>query len=356
MNKISNISKIKSETWAKNWSGNWQMPFASLYHVYTMGLKSYIGVNLKKNLLMCEEGLSSNYIAKKDLDLYCNYLAKEVIRNNFLVNKWSEDTISTAEQIFKILNKLKDEKNLTAANLEELKSEFYKHVPPHFSIKKVIDYLPKKLQLKFMPKLLQARLKTENLFNAVDFALRSYCKKISKETERSEMLTKYLTIEEIISYLKDKKLPGKKELIDRAKGTAMFCENESFNLIINDEFNTLQKFLIGQSGDTLKGSPAFKGIAKGIARIVLDPYNVRIFNKGDILITGMTRPEFLPLMKIASAFITDAGGLLSHAAIVARELKKPCILATESASKVIKNGDFIEVDANKGIIKILKRA
>ena len=70
----------------------------------------------------------------------------------------------------------------------------------------------------------------------------------------------------------------------------------------------------------------------------------------------MTRPEFLPLMKKASAFVTDAGGLLSHAAIVARELKKPCILATENASKVIKNGDFIEVDANKGIVRILKRA
>ena len=69
----------------------------------------------------------------------------------------------------------------------------------------------------------------------------------------------------------------------------------------------------------------------------------------------MTRPEFLPLMKKAAAFVTDAGGLLSHAAIVARELKKPCIIATETATKVFKDGDLIEVDADKGVVRVLKR-
>ena len=252
MKQISNIIKIKADVWVKNWSGNWQMPFASLYHVYTIGLKPYIGTNLKKNLLICEDSISSNYIAKKDLDIYCDFLAKEVIRNNFVINKWSEDTIHTAEAIFKILNELKQSKNLTAANLIKLKEEFYRYVPPHFSIKKVIDYLPKKLQQKFMPKLLQTRLKTENLFNAVDFALRAYCKKISEETDRSIKLTEFLSVDEIILYLKSKELPSKKELVDRSKGLGIYCENENFNLILNDEYNILQKFLIGQTGNVLK--------------------------------------------------------------------------------------------------------
>jgi len=60
-------------------------------------------------------------------------------------------------------------------------------------------------------------------------------------------------------------------------------------------------------------------------------------------------------MEKASAFVTDAGGMLSHAAIVARELKKPCVLATENATKIIKDGDEIEVDANMGIVRILKK-
>jgi pyruvate,water dikinase len=58
-------------------------------------------------------------------------------------------------------------------------------------------------------------------------------------------------------------------------------------------------------------------------------------------------------MKKAGAFITDGGGILSHAAIVARELKKPCIIGTKSATQILKDGDLIEVNANNGIVKIL---
>ncbi|TSC78406.1 MAG: pyruvate, water dikinase [Parcubacteria group bacterium Gr01-1014_29] len=59
-------------------------------------------------------------------------------------------------------------------------------------------------------------------------------------------------------------------------------------------------------------------------------------------------------MHKAGAFIIDAGGILSHAAIVARELKKPCVIGTKIATKVLKNGDLVEVDADNGIVKIIK--
>ena len=68
----------------------------------------------------------------------------------------------------------------------------------------------------------------------------------------------------------------------------------------------------------------------------------------------MTRPEFLPLMSKASAFITDEGGITCHAAIVAREMKKPCIIGTKIGTKALKDGDMIEVDADKGVVKIIK--
>ena len=58
-------------------------------------------------------------------------------------------------------------------------------------------------------------------------------------------------------------------------------------------------------------------------------------------------------MKKSAAVVTDEGGMLSHAAIVSRELKKPCVVGTLKATRVLKDGDIIEVDANKGIIKIL---
>ncbi len=77
--------------------------------------------------------------------------------------------------------------------------------------------------------------------------------------------------------------------------------------------------------------------------------------KGDILVTSMTTPDYVPAMEKALAFVTDEGGLSCHAAIVAREMKKPCIIGTKIATKVLKENDLVEVDANKGIIKKLNQ-
>ena len=69
----------------------------------------------------------------------------------------------------------------------------------------------------------------------------------------------------------------------------------------------------------------------------------------------MIKPDYLSAMKKAVAFVTDEGGITCHAAIVARELNKPCIIGTKIATKVLKDGDEVEVDADKGVVKILKR-
>ena len=69
----------------------------------------------------------------------------------------------------------------------------------------------------------------------------------------------------------------------------------------------------------------------------------------------MTRPEFVPLLKQASAIITDEGGITSHAAIVSRELKIPCIIGTKVATKVLKDGDKVEVNANHGVVRIIEQ-
>ena len=64
----------------------------------------------------------------------------------------------------------------------------------------------------------------------------------------------------------------------------------------------------------------------------------------------------MPRMKLAAAIVTDDGGITCHAAIVARELKKPCIIGTKYATEIFKDGDMVEVDAERGIVTIIKRA
>lgn len=104
--------------------------------------------------------------------------------------------------------------------------------------------------------------------------------------------------------------------------------------------------------DQLKGECGYPGeIVRGKVCIVNRASDMGRFEDGDILVSNVTDPSLLPAMKRASAFVTDQGGLTCHAAIVARELKTPCIVGTKIGTKVFKNGDMVEVDATAGVIK-----
>jgi phosphohistidine swiveling domain-containing protein len=109
-----------------------------------------------------------------------------------------------------------------------------------------------------------------------------------------------------------------------------------------------------QGATSVKGQIAFKGKCQGVAHILRRRDQVGEIKEGDILISPMTTPDFLPAMQKAIAFVTDEGGITCHAAIVAREMKKPCVIGTKVATQVFKDGDLIEVDAETGVVRIIK--
>jgi len=102
----------------------------------------------------------------------------------------------------------------------------------------------------------------------------------------------------------------------------------------------------------VKGLAAGKrGYGYGIAKVVLSPEEANEkMKEGDVLVTDMTNPDFVPFMKIASAIVTDKGGITSHAAIVSRELAIPCVVGTETATEVLKTGSEYTVDSRNGMI------
>ncbi|MEK7075489.1 MAG: PEP-utilizing enzyme, partial [Patescibacteria group bacterium] len=110
-----------------------------------------------------------------------------------------------------------------------------------------------------------------------------------------------------------------------------------------------------QNNTVIKGFCASKGFVKGVVRVIYHRDEFKKFKTGDILVTAMTHPEFLPIMKKAKAIITDEGGITCHASIVSRELCIPCIIGTSDATRLLKDGDLVEVDANKRVVRILKR-
>lgn len=104
----------------------------------------------------------------------------------------------------------------------------------------------------------------------------------------------------------------------------------------------------------VKGLPASPGLVAGKAHVITDPADIDEFKEGEILVTLMTSPDWVPAMKKALAIVTDAGGMTCHASIVSRELGIPCVVGTKSrsvdATSVLKTGQEITVDAQNGII------
>ncbi|MFC1980903.1 phosphoenolpyruvate synthase, partial [Chloroflexota bacterium] len=100
----------------------------------------------------------------------------------------------------------------------------------------------------------------------------------------------------------------------------------------------------------LKGSPASPGIASGPVKIVPDPSQIDKVMDGDILVAEMTTPDFVPAMKRAAAIVTDRGGRTAHAAIVSRELGIPCVVGSEKATAILKDGQVITVDGSSGMV------
>jgi len=102
----------------------------------------------------------------------------------------------------------------------------------------------------------------------------------------------------------------------------------------------------------VKGIPAGKrGYGIGKAKVVLNPEEAsKVMGKGDILVTGMTNPDFVPFMKLAGAIVTDKGGVTCHAAIVSRELGIPCVVGTRNATKLMATGKEYTVDSRSGVV------
>jgi phosphohistidine swiveling domain-containing protein len=159
---------------------------------------------------------------------------------------------------------------------------------------------------------------------------------------------------EIEKALLEKKFDPK-ELSKRSEFSAYYTKGEKYRIFVNNQahlFLKKQKFhRIKKKIEKLEGACACPGQVSSIVKIINLPEEIGKIKPGEIMISHATYPALVPAMKKASAIVTDEGGLTCHAAIVSRELGIPCVVGTKIATKVFKDGDKIEVDANKGIVR-----
>lgn len=165
---------------------------------------------------------------------------------------------------------------------------------------------------------------------------------------------------DIVEHTMDEIKEGKisKNTVEKRKKNTGFIFDKEKRILSDEEIEKYMKWLLKDGGKEfkeIKGTIACKGKASGRVKLVRSKEEMKGFKKGMVLVAYETTPDIIIIMKQASAIVTDFGGLTSHAAIISREFNIPCIVGTQNATNILKNGDLVEVNAHKGIIRILKR-
>ena len=196
-----------------------------------------------------------------------------------------------------------------------------------------------------------------DIFDIVIWKSQKLLKEIAKK--------KAIKFEDILFYSEPEIFAGKKiskkEIEKRKKFeyvATYLSETGYFITTEKKHIREFQKILYSKSKKEItqiKGAVASLGIAEGIVKKVNTINDIDKVKNGNILVAPMTMPNYLPAMKKAAAFVTDEGGVTCHAAIIAREMGKPCIIGTKIATQILQDGNVVEVDAKKGIVKILKK-
>ena len=149
--------------------------------------------------------------------------------------------------------------------------------------------------------------------------------------------------------------PPRKQLEERCGYFVFYVEKNNAVVFTSEEAQALEKLVDPKlpRGEVreLKGQTGCLGKARGKVKIITRAEDMHKFNEGDVLVAIATDPDIVPAMRKAAAIVTEQGGVTSHAAIVSRELNIPCVIGTKIATKVLKDGDLVEVDATLGIVK-----
>ncbi|MEK6910357.1 MAG: PEP-utilizing enzyme [Nanoarchaeota archaeon] len=211
------------------------------------------------------------------------------------------------------------------------------------------------------------KIEGRTFLNSIFFNPTSYfvktLKVISNITNISLDKIYLYSTDEILDLIKGGKL-NEKEIEERRKSYFIYSRNGKVKILSGvDAQNTIDKFVDKNISQEITGRVAHKGIVRARAKVIkvniknYDKMNkvVDEMKKGDVLVVETTEPSIILACNKASAIVTNQGGMMSHAAIVARELKIPCIVGTNNATEMINDGDLIEVDADKGIVRIIKR-
>ncbi len=322
------------------------------YNKANMALLNLI-IELKREnkLKLFKEDINAikNRIDKRTL----NKLQKYLNKYSFLIYYYRGPEMSMDDLIMSIKEKLDMDPECKKEELENNNKEIrkeQKELIRRYNLKKKDLFLIEEVKRMTF---LKAYRKEYLIYS--NYKIRIAQDEIAKRLKTDYDTIKNLLPEEIKYHLKKKKMIAN-DFNHRFNEFITAHKNGKVSVCVDKDKITKMRELINKKEEAeveIKGQTAYPGYAKGIVKILEFRDEMKKFNKGDVLVSRSTNPEIVIAMEKSAAIVTDVGGITCHAAIVSREMKKPCVIGTKNASKILKDGDYVEVDANNGIVRKL---
>ncbi len=362
--KKSNLTKVEKVI-------SRDLPLANIFawhKGYTTGMEKSFGWGYSETLFYMHNGIADTFRVPEEHNII---FKQEFLKRFNSSKKWLPEFINNYRVLLKKLSKFYSENNsIDNYSNKELWKTYEAYVsfvdkvmgpfvvmywtPNWFSSN--ID--EKKKYDKIINQAMSLRKEAEDVFPKGDVLVNEILSKVSSFSKIEKNLLDFISHDELKTYLLSGTPINVQILLERKKG--IIYSKKGIQLVDSSFDDALKK--VGyfvekvqvENKKELTGQSAYKGIVRGKVEIVINKHKIKHFSEGKILVAAMTTPEYVPAIKKALAVITDEGGVTCHAAIVTREMKKPCIIGTKNATRVLKDGDLIEVDADNGIVRIIE--
>lgn len=285
---------------------------------------------------------------------------KDLIKNHYEEYGWIHSTLFLGE-LYSGQNILDEIKSIDNSKDEKVKLE--RDRKDHLlEAEKIIDKIEleeDKEKVRFLQEAVFYRTARLEWMNKACFIVRPLLDEVGVKLRVSFDDVIYMLQDEIYESLKkgEIKFSLLNQIKERHKGYAYISDNTNeYLLVTSDKLEEWkEKFSHKHEDEIIKGIVTCKGEAKGKVVIVKDRSELHKVENGDILVTRLTTPDFVVAMRKSKGIVTDLGGITSHAAVTSRELGIPCIVGTKNATKVLNDGDLVELDMEKGIVKLLEK-
>lgn len=316
-------------------------------------------INLYEIALRIKKEIGKKDIREEDIKnipKYYNLIKEHQKRYFWIHNNYVDSHILDVEYfIHEIMNILNENME---SNLERIKSTAEKNREAKEELIKKLD-IPK--ELKTLIEISDDFTYWQDIRKKATFWTIHYMslilKEISKRTNYDLVLLKYMSPKEVSDIFKNPQEKSKLEM--RKWKSVAYWDEEGHEILCGKEVDKIKDDLLANNDfsnvNDFRGLSAMTGKAIGKVKILKSAKDIHKVNEGDIIVAVMTRPDYVPAMKRAAGIVTNEGGVTSHAAIISRELGIPCIIGTKIATEVLKDNMIVEVNANHGWVKIIKR-